>query len=77
LFANSPELAELLLLALKANAPEGTPIYLDSPAVNPAAADLAKQHNMSVAFETARMYMGTSPELPLNRLFGVTSFELG
>jgi len=77
LFANSPKLAELLLLALKADAPEGTPIYLDSPAANPAAADLAKQNNMSVVFETARMYCGKTPELPLERVFGVTTFELG
>lgn len=77
LFANSPQLAERLLLALKAYAPEDTPIYLDLPAVNPAAADLAKQHNMSVIFETARMYSGKTPQLSLERVFGVTTFELG
>jgi hypothetical protein len=32
---------------------------------------------MTPVFETARMYTRQSPELPLNRLFGVTSFELG
>lgn len=77
LFADSPEFAEHLFLALKAHAPEGAPIFLDTPAVNSAAVDLAKRHNMTVAFETARMYLGKSPDLPINRLFGVTSFELG
>jgi GNAT superfamily N-acetyltransferase len=77
LFADSPELAERLFLALKTHAPEGAPIYLDTPAVNPAAVDLAKRHNMIVVFETARMYAGKSPDLPVNRLFGVTTFELG
>jgi ribosomal protein S18 acetylase RimI-like enzyme len=77
LFADSPDLAERLFLALKAHAPEGAPIFLDTPEVNPAAVDLAKRHNMTLVFETARMYTGKTPDLPLNRLFGVTTFELG
>ncbi len=32
---------------------------------------------MTAMFETARMYTGTAPELPLDRMFGITSFELG
>jgi len=32
---------------------------------------------MVVVFETARMYTGAAPQLPLRRLFGVTTFELG
>jgi hypothetical protein len=77
LFADSPEFAEQLFLALKAQAPAGAPIYLDAPAMNPAAVDLAKGHNMIAVFETARMYAGKSPDLPMSRLFGVTTFELG
>jgi hypothetical protein len=38
---------------------------------------LAERHGMVVAFETARMYTGKVPDLPLRRLFGVTTFELG
>ena len=77
LFADSAVVAERLFLALKAHAPENAPLFLDTPEVNPAAVDLAKRHNMTPVFETARMYMGKSPDLPLNRLFGVTTFELG
>lgn len=77
LFADSPEFAEELFLTLRAHAPEGAPIYLDPPATNPAAVDLANRHNMTAVFETARMYTGKSPDLPLKRLFGVTTFELG
>ena len=77
LFADSPEFAEHLFLALKSHAPEGAPIFLDTPAVNSAAVDLVKRHNMIVVFETARMYTGKSPDLPINRLFGVMTFELG
>jgi len=32
---------------------------------------------MKPVFETARMYTGAAPDLPLPKLFGVTSFELG
>ncbi|MFC6519844.1 hypothetical protein ACFQAT_08695 [Undibacterium arcticum] len=77
LFADSPELAEHLFLALKAHAPEGAPIFLDTPAVNSAAVDLVRRHNMIVEFETARMYSGKCHDLPISRLFGVTTFELG
>jgi len=77
LFADSPQLAELLFAELKARVPDGAAIYLDTPEVNAAAVDLAKRHGMTAAFETARMYRGECPDLPLRRLFGVTTFELG
>jgi GNAT superfamily N-acetyltransferase len=77
LFANSSELAESLLMALKSRVKPGEPIYLDTPEVNPAAIALAEKYRMKLVFETARMYTGTLPDLPFNRLFGVTSFELG
>ncbi len=77
LFADSPECAEQLLLALNSHASEGAPVFLDISAVNAAAVDLVNRHNMIVSFETARMYTGPCPDLPINRLFGVTTFELG
>ncbi len=77
LFADSPELAERLLLSLRANVPAGSPLFLDTPEPNAAAIELAERHHMTVSFETARMYRGEQPELPLDRLFGVTTFELG
>ncbi|MGR9014994.1 MAG: GNAT family N-acetyltransferase, partial [Gammaproteobacteria bacterium] len=77
LFADSPECAEQLFPALKAHAPEGAPVFLDIPAVNSAAVDLVNRHDMIISFETARMYTGQIPDLPINRLFGVTTFELG
>jgi hypothetical protein len=77
LFADNPELAESLFLALKSTAKPSEPVYLDTPKVNLAALSLAERHNMKVSFETARMYTGEIPKIPLNRLFGVTSFEIG
>jgi len=77
LFADHPAIAESLFLALKAGAGAGEKIYLDTPEVNPQAVALARRHSMTLAFETARMYTGGSPPLPMDRLYGVTSFELG
>jgi GNAT superfamily N-acetyltransferase len=77
LFADNPECAEQLFLALSSQAKEGSPVFLDIPAVNAAAVDLVNRHDLLVSFETARMYKGQSPVLPINRLFGVTTFELG
>lgn len=77
LFADSPLFAEHLFLALKSNVPKGVPFFLDIPSENSSAIDLVKRHNTIVAFETARMYKGKSPNLPIDRLFGVTTFELG
>lgn len=77
LFADTPEYAERLFLALTSQAPEGVPIFLDVPAVNSAAVDLAMRRDMAPVFETARMYLGKAPDLPMNRLYGVTTFELG
>jgi Acetyltransferase (GNAT) domain len=77
LFADRPDIAEVLLLGLQEDIPSGAAIFLDTPAVNGAAVDLARRHSMTAVFETARMYAGGKPDLPLERVFGVTSFELG
>lgn len=77
LFANSPELAESLFLALKSRVKLSEPVFLDTPEVNRAAVNLTERHNMEVVFETARMYTGERPDIPLHRVFGVTSFEVG
>jgi GNAT superfamily N-acetyltransferase len=76
LFADNTQIAETLFAALTSEVP-GEPIFLDTPEVNPAAVELAERHHMSVVFETARMYSKGEPALPMNRIFGVTSFELG
>jgi len=77
LFAENPELAESLFLALKTRIKPSEPVYLDTPEVNQAAVTLAERYNMTVSFETARMYTGVVPDMPLDHLFGVTSFEIG
>jgi len=77
LFADNPDLAESLFLALISKIKPSESFFLDTPEINHAAITLAKRYDMNVVFETARMYTGEKPDMPLHRLFGVTSFELG
>ncbi|UGY16534.1 GNAT family N-acetyltransferase [Bradyrhizobium septentrionale] len=68
--------AETILSALLASAGSGE-IFLDVPAVNRDAVALAEGLRLSPVFETARMYTGAIPPLRIDRVFGVTTFELG
>ncbi|ANG63229.1 GCN5 family acetyltransferase [Marinobacterium aestuarii] len=77
LFADTPELAESLFVALKSRVGARETVFLDTPEPNRAAVALAERYGMTVAFETARMYTQDAPDLPLERVFGVTSFEVG
>jgi GNAT superfamily N-acetyltransferase len=77
LFADTPVIAERLLQALMAKVPSDAPVFLDVPLTNAAAMALVQGLGMTPAFETARMYAGTDPELPVERIFAVTSLELG
>lgn len=77
LFADTMEIAEMLFSALKAGTPKDSPVYLDIPEVNPDARSLVIRHDLSIVFETARMYRGPAPVLPIERIFGITTFELG
>ena len=76
LFADGPTEAAELFAALTMEQHE-EPVFLDVPAVNPDALALVSNQGMAPVFETARMYTGTPPPVPLMKLFGVTSFELG
>ncbi len=76
LFADTADIAERLFSAL-AGRLSGAPVYLDVPEPNAEAVALAKRHGLSPVFETARMYRGAAPVLPLERIFGITTFELG
>ncbi|MGB5100630.1 MAG: GNAT family N-acetyltransferase [Methanothrix sp.] len=77
LFADDYEVADCLFCALCGRAPQGVPVFLDTPEPNSLAMDLAKRHHMYPVFETVRMYTGKDPGLPMDRIYGVTSFELG
>lgn len=77
LFADDEDVAHSLFRALCCHAPLGAPVFLDTPEPNSAALDLAKRHHMNPVFETVRMYNKEDPNLPMDRIYGVTSFELG
>lgn len=47
------------------------------PEVGHAAVALAEDLGMTPVFETARMYNGPAPDVALERIFGVSTFELG
>lgn len=77
LFADGPEIAEELLQGLTREVEGPGEVFLDVPEVNPRARELAERHGMVKVFETARMYTGEDPPIPLERIYGVTTFELG
>jgi hypothetical protein len=77
LFAKDAKVAESLFSALAGGAEKGAPVFLDVPEPNFAALKLAERHKMEKTFETARMYTRGDPGLPLQNIFGLTTFELG
>jgi GNAT superfamily N-acetyltransferase len=76
LFADDPAAARALFASLLAAAAPG-PVFLDLPEPNADAIAMARDAGMAPAFETARMYAGAAPALPLPAIYGITSFELG
>ena len=77
LFADTPDIARSLLAAMLSTTTDGAAFYLDVPEPNELGVDLAESLGMTVVFETARMYTGSTPDLPVHKVFGVTTFELG
>ena len=76
LFADTPAIAQTLLATLVT--PAGTDmIFIDVPEPNHAAVEMARRLGLTPAFETARMYLGAAPDLPLDEIFGITTLELG
>jgi len=76
LVADDRATAEAVLSTLLARVGGGE-IFLDVPGINREAIALAQDFGLAPVFETARMYTGAIPPLRLERVFGVTSFELG
>jgi Acetyltransferase (GNAT) domain len=75
LFADRPDIADALFRVFAAKAPGE--VFLDVPQPNAAAGAMAERYGMKPVFETARMYRGPVPDLPLMRIYGITTFELG
>jgi hypothetical protein len=77
LFARDRATAETILDGLIAGV-TGEPFYLDTPVPNAAAVALAEGRKMVPVFYTARLYSTRDAvQLPLEEIFGITTFELG
>ncbi|MBE0639579.1 MAG: GNAT family N-acetyltransferase, partial [Bacteroidales bacterium] len=76
LFADNEIIAEELYKACLRSAID-EPVYLDIPMINNAAVELVKKYNATYVFECARMYYGKAPEMDIQKVFGITTFELG
>lgn len=75
-FAARTDLAERIIGHLMQGI-EGSLVQLDVPEPNRAGVALAQRMGLSESFGCARMYHGPDPQLPVERIFGVTSFEFG
>ncbi|MFJ5533041.1 GNAT family N-acetyltransferase [Streptomyces sp. NPDC093261] len=76
LFADTTEDAEALFAALGGEA-AGREIAIDVPEPNTAAVALAERAGLTPSFETARMYTGPVRPFASERVYGVTTLELG
>lgn len=77
LFADTPQAAEALFDALIAPLSQDDEVHVDIPETNEAAVSLATSRGLERGFQSVRMYKGAPPALRAERVFGVTSLELG
>ncbi len=75
-FADTFDIAESIVDGLTESV-SGEVFFFDTPEPNTAAVAMARERHMEEVFGTARMYSRYVPALPLQEIFGVTSFELG
>ena len=76
LFSDNTDIAENLFQALQQDI-AGETIFLDITDINPAAKQLVDNHAMESVFMTGRMYLKGQPKLADEKVFGITTFELG
>ncbi|MGW4032351.1 GNAT family N-acetyltransferase [Streptomyces sp. NPDC004838] len=77
LFADTAEDAEALFDSLTARLGPDDEVSVDMPETQPAAETLALSRGLTARFPTVRMYTGPAPRIRAERVFGVTSLELG
>jgi len=76
LFADDAATANMLLDAILAGI-TGEPFVIDVPEINAPATAMVQARGLQSVFETARMYRNGLPTEDVQRVFGVTTFELG
>ncbi len=76
LFADNNTIAEELYKACL-NSVIGEPLFIDIPMINQGAIQIVKKYNAKYVFECARMYYGKAPQINMDKVYGITTFELG
>ncbi|QYX82381.1 GNAT family N-acetyltransferase [Streptomyces akebiae] len=76
LFADTADDARALFAGLAAEA-AGRELAVDVPEPNTEAVALVEEYGLTPSFETARMYTGPIRPYAVERVFGVTTLELG
>ncbi len=76
LFADNIKVAEELYKACL-NSVIGEALYIDIPMANQEAVQMVKNYHAKYVFECSRMYKGNPPQVAMNKVYGITSFELG
>lgn len=71
IFAEDCDIAKAMLTAFHG------PVQIDMPATQTRAIDHLVELGFRPGFTTARMYRGTPPVMSMDRIYGVTSLELG
>lgn len=74
--ADSPDFARRVVTHLLSKA-EGLNVELDVPEPNAAGLALGESLGLKVIFSCARMYYCPVPDVDVQRIYGVTSFEFG
>lgn len=77
LFADNKLIAEKIFRALQSKIPVQSYFTIDIPKININAIKIAEKFNMEYSFETVRMYKNGVPKIDINKVFGITSYELG
>lgn len=77
LFADDVMIAQQLVGGLINEIPGQSTIILDVPEPNHEAVALAERFELEPVFTTARMYCGTPENVKIEKIFGITTFELG
>lgn len=76
LFADNSGIAEELYKACL-DAAAGEQVFMDVPMINSDAVALMQKYGTHSGFECGRMYYGKAPLMAVDRIFGITSLELG
>lgn len=76
LFADTFDIADCLFRALTHHA-ASQPVFIDIPDIHPALPVLIQRYRLQPVFSCVRMYWGNMLNLDLDRIFGVTTLELG